>query len=361
MNFISNNNNAELCNSSYNKLQHQNVLSDSGCMPAYSSEMRLPSPRVSVALCTCNGEKYLKEQLSSIAEQTRMPEEIIICDDNSSDSTNQILDSFAASVPFRVRIEHNMSRLGSTRNFEKAIRFCTGDLIALCDQDDIWNVDKLRVQVERFANNPEIGGVFSDAILVDTESNSIGKSLWETIDFRPTQQRQIQTGKAITVLLSHSIVTGATLMFRAKYIPLLYPFPSSWVHDGWIAWIIALYSKLDLIEEPLSSYRVHPFQQCGVLPTLLNRIIIRQCDASLKYIHTIHQLQDLCRYLEEKNEGKELNLISHINNKIRHLNTRVCLPKNRLFRLFHIIPQARNYSTYSKGWKSMLKDLIIRR
>jgi cellulose synthase/poly-beta-1,6-N-acetylglucosamine synthase-like glycosyltransferase len=84
------------------------------------------SLRISVAMCTYNGEEYLQEQLDSILAQERLPEEVVVCDDDSSDSTRDILASFAASAPFRVRTEHNLPRMGSTSNFEKAVRLCTG-------------------------------------------------------------------------------------------------------------------------------------------------------------------------------------------------------------------------------------------
>src|SRR5688572_14133745 len=99
--------------------------------------------KFSVAMCTYNGARYLKEQLDSFTVQTRLPDELIVCDDGSSDETCQIVSTFAASAPFTVRLEVNQQTLGSTQNFAKAIQLCRGDLIALCDQDDVWLPGKL--------------------------------------------------------------------------------------------------------------------------------------------------------------------------------------------------------------------------
>ena len=93
---------------------------------------------LSVAMCTYNGSRHLSEQLESIGTQTRLPDELVICDDCSSDDTIRIIERFSASAPFAVRLEINTQNLGSTKNFEKAIRLCQGDLIALADQDDVW-------------------------------------------------------------------------------------------------------------------------------------------------------------------------------------------------------------------------------
>ena len=110
--------------------------------------------RISVAMCTYNGEKYLHQQLASIAQQTRLPEEMVVCDDCSSDSTPEIIEEFARTVPFPVRFFRNPQNLGSTKNFEKAIGLCTGDMIALCDQDDIWMPEKLARQAEMMERDP---------------------------------------------------------------------------------------------------------------------------------------------------------------------------------------------------------------
>ena len=93
---------------------------------------------ISVAMCTYNGGKYLREQLISIAKQARLPDELIVCDDVSNDATLQILNEFQKMAPFPIRIHRNGVRLGVTKNFEQAIALCNGDIIALSDQDDVW-------------------------------------------------------------------------------------------------------------------------------------------------------------------------------------------------------------------------------
>src|SRR5687767_8613501 len=98
---------------------------------------------VSVALCSYNGAAYIAEQLRSIAEQTLLPEELVICDDGSSDSTVAIIRAFASEAPFKVLLFQNEQKLGVARNFQKALSLCTGDIIAMSDQDDVWMPIKL--------------------------------------------------------------------------------------------------------------------------------------------------------------------------------------------------------------------------
>src|SRR5579872_6976848 len=100
--------------------------------------------RISVAMCTFNGGRYLGEQLESIGAQTQLPCELVVCDDHSTDDTIAILKRFQANASFPVRIVQNALRVGSTRNFDQAIGMARGGFIALCDQDDRWLPGKLK-------------------------------------------------------------------------------------------------------------------------------------------------------------------------------------------------------------------------
>jgi len=222
------------------------------------------SERVSIALCTFQGERFLEEQLDSIAGQTRHPDELIICDDASTDGTVPILRRFADRAPFPVRLEVNVKRLGSTKNFEKAVTLCQGDLIFLADQDDVWAPEKLERLCAVLASRPDTGGVFTDAYLIDEQSRPLGRSLWQAYGFEGPDRLMFARGQAFQRLLRSNVVTGATMGLRASFRNLVLPIPGSWVQDGWIAILLAAVSTLEVIPEPLIRYRVHPGQQIGV-------------------------------------------------------------------------------------------------
>ena len=135
---------------------------------------------ISIALCTYNGEKFLQAQLDSIEQQTLLPDELVVCDDCSSDGTIDILEKFRKRASFPVHIHPNKINLGSTQNFEKTIRLCTGDIIALSDQDDVWRPNKLERLKDALQANPDAGYVFSDAELVDEHLLPLGCRLWPT-------------------------------------------------------------------------------------------------------------------------------------------------------------------------------------
>jgi len=220
--------------------------------------------RLSIALCTYNGERYLQEQLDSILNQTILPDEVIICDDHSSDCTWSILEKFKLQAQFEVCLIQNVENVGSTANFAKAISLCSGDIIFLSDQDDVWLPQKIEKMANVFKTDQEVGMVFSDACLTDEFLQPYSKSLWECIGFDSNIQNLCLSGKLWTVLAQESYVTGATMVFRSKWKFLMYPFPSDWIHDEWITFLIGLFSSIKTVPEQLILYRQHSKQQIGI-------------------------------------------------------------------------------------------------
>jgi glycosyltransferase involved in cell wall biosynthesis len=311
---------------------------------------------LSIALATYNGERYLGEQLQSIASQTRLPDELMISDDASTDATQAIVKSFAQRAPFPVRIIKNSERLGSTGNFERAIRLCSGDIIFLCDQDDIWYPNKIALIEEHFINNPDVGAVFTDADVVDENLCMFGQQLWTTLKFNPKEQAQIAASDALGVLLRHPVVTGATMAFRSAYRDLVLPLPDTW-HDAWISLLIGTTSYLDALPIPLIAYRQHSANQIGVRR---NRHRGKSCAA-------VHGPRILLygtarsRLLEFANRfpvGKQQ--IHRLDETLLFLRARAALPETRWRRLpgaLHELMTSR-YHRYAHGMKSFFKDLM---
>lgn len=223
------------------------------------------TPRVSVALCTYNGARFLREQLDSIAAQTLPPIEIIACDDASTDGTLVILESFAASAPFPVRITRNERTIGVTPNFAQAIQLCSGDLIALADQDDIWLLEKLRRLSTALGSRADAAFVFSDARLIDQSGKDLGgKSLLARRFTLDSIRRAFDTKRELDLMLKRDFIYGTTLMFRAEHRELILPISASWSHDTWIANILTLLRRRGVpVLEPLVRYRQHSVQASG--------------------------------------------------------------------------------------------------
>ena len=327
---------------------------------------------VSIAMCTYNGERFLREQLESIAKQTLVPSELVVCDDGSIDHTPEIVDDFARAASFPVRFVRNSQNLGPTRNFEKAIGLCSGDFIALSDQDDIWSQHKLARQSELLARDPELGGVFSDARIIDDRSGETGQRLWAQYFFTSRKQRIFRAGRAAAVMIQGNVVTGATLMFRAKLRRFFSPIPPSSFHDDWIAWMIIVYSKLGLIEEPLIQYRVHRDQQVGLINLAPDRSLplrkrlakARDEEGALHLAHARYvkaEMDVLEKRVLEANDLKAQAILPVLRNKVEFFSGRGTPHKNSLQRLRFILRNADRYRQYERtgAWNCFLRDLVL--
>lgn len=318
---------------------------------------------LSVALCTYNGARYLEEQLDSIASQTRQPDELVVCDDQSLDSTVEIIKAFQSKTAFPVRLLINEKKLGSTKNFEKAVSLCTGDIIALSDQDDVWQPDKLKFIEEKFRDSPNVGVVFSDAEIVDESLRPMGYRLWQAKGFSPAEQKIITQGRSLEVLLKHNIVTGAAAAFRAKFRELFLPIPAGWVHDAWIALIISVYADLDIIFKPLIKYRQHSNQQIGAIKKgFMEQLAVSYQTDAKAYISQLERYMDFRERLSANiNVPHSTEVISRLEAKMAHLTVRVNMPELKLKRLSVVINELLTfrYHRYSYGWKSAVKDLFF--
>jgi len=201
--------------------------------------------KISIALATYNGAKYLTEQLESFAFQTRLPDELIVCDDLSGDKSIEILSSFADSSPFPVRIVRNEQNLGITRNFEKALSLCVGDLIFLSDQDDVWDKEKLSIVSAISEMHPDSNVIINDAMYTDENLVPAGLTvLQKVLTF---------SGRKMDHIAGCS--TAITRTFR----DFILPFPKSDcpAYDVYIhRWANLLDTKV-VIPDVLQSWRIH--------------------------------------------------------------------------------------------------------
>jgi hypothetical protein len=319
----------------------------------------ISAEKISVALCTYNGARFLGEQLDSIARQTVLPAELVVCDDGSTDATSSIVAAFAKSAPFAVRFVSNAANIGSTKNYEQAVRLCEGDLIALCDQDDWWRADKLEVLV-RVLCSGGAGGVFSDGLLMNENSQLTGGSLWDVNRFAGFARGRIGArDEAVSILLRHNVVTGATLIFRTALREVLLPFPPEWVHDGWLAWMLVLHSHLAAYGEPLIRYRTHASQQIGVPGKSVATRLRRSMETGPRDYRSMEvQFGLLLRYAKAHPDICGPDLLRRIEEKRCHAAFRAELNQNRVRRWREIIAHRPSYRLYAQGLSSMLKDAI---
>ena len=220
---------------------------------------------ISVALCTFNGEEFISQQLDSILCQSVPVDEIVVCDDGSTDSTKHILKQYAAQSPI-IRICENERNLGYIANFEKALQLCKGDYIFLSDQDDVWSPEKVKESLN-YLSDSGMYGAFSDANVIDAGGQFTGFSLFELKNLQAYIQKGILQNHLFEIMcLRKNFVTGATLVLTRKGKEMVLPFRNSslFVHDGWISLRLSSMGRLGFIDKPLIGYRTHSGQQLGL-------------------------------------------------------------------------------------------------
>ena len=212
---------------------------------------------LSIAMATYNGASHLHDQLNSFVSQTRQPDELVVRDDGSTDGTAAILEEFATRAPFPVRVLPANGNLGYVKNFETVIQACTGDLIALSDQDDVWLPHKLAMLEAALGNDDRALLTFSDAALVGADLEPLGRTLWESVGLDTEVCRGIEAGGTDSALMRGFYVTGATVCFRRSLLPLALPMELPHWHDAWLALAATAYGRVVAVDEPLVLYRQH--------------------------------------------------------------------------------------------------------
>lgn len=318
---------------------------------------------ISVAMCTYNGSRFLEEQLHSIARQHRVPDEVIICDDRSTDNSVELTETFARRVSFPVRIFINDQKLGSTKNFEKAISLCREEIVVLSDQDDAWYESKL-ARIEQIFIDLSPIAVFSDAGVMDDNSCSTRVGLWKSFSFSVAEQRQFAGGEALNVLVKHPVVTGAAMAFRREFFDRLTPFPVSEIHDRWTSFLLAACGKFIPIPERLMQYRRHSNQQVGVgAQTFRDRLAKSRITGEALYASEIAHFRRLHDHIQERRTlfPKAECAQAEISQKISHLEHRIQLRRKNVARIPTVVREVCNhgYSRYAEGWKSVAKDLFM--
>ena len=212
---------------------------------------------VSVVICTYNGEKYLKEQLKSIMNQTYKKLEIIINDDCSSDNTLEVVKSLQKEDA-RIKIYKNKINLGFNKNFETTLQYTTGELIALCDQDDIWMLDKIE-QLYNLLIRENASLVYSNSQLVDANGNDLGIDLFKQLHVNPISV-DTQLG-----FLFDNCIAGHTILFKKILLQRIYPIPEIIFFDRWIGFVASYFGNIAVFNEPLVYYRQHSDNVTDVL------------------------------------------------------------------------------------------------
>ncbi len=225
--------------------------------------------RYSICMTTYNGEKYLADQLESILCQMLDGGELIIMDDASSDKTCDILREVEKNDS-RVKIFFNTTNLGHIENFSNALRECLGDLIFLCDQDDVWASNKIEKTIDYLDRNPKTFCLISDAEIIDKDGTTISESFFS----------KMNSGSGFAKNFVKNTFLGCCMVFRREILDVALPFPPGLhSHDTWLGLISECFGETKFFKDKLIKYRRHdsnasPLKRFGIRKIFQMRIFL---------------------------------------------------------------------------------------
>ncbi len=288
-------------------------------------------------MCTYNGERFLAEQLNSILTQTYKNLELVIVDDNSTDNTIQIISDYLPNP--KISVHYNEKNLGFAGNFSKAILLCTGEYVALADQDDIWLPEKIEEMIHKMNG---ISGLYHNSAIMNQDGKLTGIKLTDIVHF--------VSGKVPESLLLYNYITGHTLMITRDVLKHALPIPKGIYHDWWLAFACMNLDGIDFIEKPLVHYRIHDSNQTVL--EVQNRKINKADTKTIKRYKKLRKLATTLQIL------RVFGNAPFINGKLRSTIDRLAtLEKGRLkssfsFKLFFFL--INHISIYKSGHRGYL-------
>ena len=330
--------------------------------------------RVDVVLATHQGAAYLPAQLAGIEEQIEPPNRLVAVDDASSDETVAILTALSerTDLAFTVDLTRQVARSGSRAAFATALTRSDGDIVVLCDQDDVWRPDRVAVAVAAIQGaDDDVVLTVSDAALMDER----GHRLAGTVRGRLAGHRRARDPAHDRVIRAviHPACPGATLAFTAALRDLALPLPESILnqtasleHDGWIVALAEAGGRVLELTEELVTYRLHPGQQIGLGsdPAGLGILRIRQIarrDPRLaeQLSRRAASAKALAVRLRERERGDPQTLAA-LEEMVTHLEWRRSVPAIAVARGLREVRRelrSRRYARFSSGRASALVDL----
>ena len=319
--------------------------------------------KVAVVVCTYNGERFLAEQLQSILDQTHPPDNIIVSDDGSSDSTLDIVAEFSsrdsgAKKP-QWTVQSRRKPLGVAGNFASALTKARGEFVALADQDDVWEPNRVEKGLSRFRDGVLL--VHSDATLVDEVGQHIG-SLMSALRLTSGERRSLLSGNALDALLRRNLVTGATTMIRTSLLQQALPIPEGWVHDEWLALVAAVQGGVVFSEESLIRYRQHGGNEIGAAKTNLDEANRRLRETRTDFFsRKLLRNAGISRVLERDPNWLGSEARAELSVKLDFDHWRTQLPAQRWGRVLPVMIRwaQGDYGRFARGYLDVIRDLSL--
>jgi len=272
------------------------------------------SALVSVVMPVYNGQKYLKEQLRSLIDQSYCNLEIIVIDDKSTDNSLKIINNLA-SIDNRIKVYENSRNLGLVPNYLKGASFANGEFICACDQDDYWRKDRIEVLKELLERNEENMMAYSDIEICDENLKPIQSSL----GFNETR---LKNGYLRELSFLKNVTPHMMIRKKVSDIMINISNDAPFMHDHLMLILSAGLGKITYTNEKLVKYRQHSNNQIGVFyPSVVNKdTIINDLTQKTGYFRNAHfkelkldldRIEEFCECLHSGGIIKRLSFMEY--------------------------------------------------
>lgn len=312
---------------------------------------------ISVAMCTFNGEKYIKEQIESIINQSLIPDEIVICDDCSKDNTVNIIKETLDNWSGKVHLVVNEKNLGYRKNFEKAISLCNGDIIFLSDQDDVWNRNKIEIMVNAL-NNSDAILAFHDVEVVDENLKLITGSFWKLLKF--SYQKFLHDD--FRRIFEGNVVQGSACALKKELINYAKPFPEAAIHDEWLALVAVAKGNIIPINKSLAKYRQSGNNAIGAgsvsLLEKITKLITNLHAQNIKLINELIRRQKVLICFHKRFESENIIICREYEKYLDFYTLRFNYIQNKKILNLIYLNYFKIYDTRIYALRRMLRDII---
>lgn len=325
---------------------------------------------VAVVIATFNGERFLADQLESIARQTITPDVIWVSDDGSTDSTKDVARAFQGEHPhLNVRVVSHPPPSGVARNFQWACEQATqasaespgAEWIVLADQDDSWYPGKIEALLTLVHRHPKALMVHSDALLVDSEGDSLGMTVLESLRITRAEKRNLLRGRGLRALVRRNLVTGQTAMIHRDLLAISGDIPEGWLHDEWWALVAASVERLVTTPQVLQNYRQHEANQVGATRSGLERLLERWSEPQ-EHFRKRHRVrhEGLQAFLERSGSSLPATSRRLLEGRLQHYRFQASLPARRVARVGPVVGRAMrgDYCRFRRGGFDLVRDLL---
>lgn len=307
---------------------------------------------ISVALTTYNGEKYILEQLYSIKNQSCPVDEVIICDDGSTDTTIQLINEFIRTNQLNTwKVVQNKENLGYSKNFFKAVQLCKGDYVFLSDQDDVWDKDKVQIFLSVMEEDEKIYAVSSNFVVINSKSEQ-KKKVSST-----KKNREIQ----IQEVVGSTNVKGCTMCIK-KALDDFIAHDDLQVglqlgHDWYYNFLACLLGKNIAIPNYLLFYRVHG-ENISLQRNQRKNILSTNKE---KRVAIFEEMEEACKTVLEKSEKKisvDTKKMEQIDRMLHFCAMRKNYVAEKSISVISLLKCLQEYKIIGQGWKGAFHALL---